>query len=37
MLEKSTIINSIVGQEILSSKNGEYIYRTVIIKHRNII
>ena len=33
---KSTIINSIVGQEILPSKDGECTYRAVIIKHRNI-
>ena len=33
---KSTIINSIVGHEILPSKDGECTYRAVIIKHRNI-
>lgn len=33
---KSTIINSIIGEEILPSKDGECTYRAVIIKHRNI-
>ena len=33
---KSTIINSIIGEEIFPSKDEEYIYRAVIIKHRNI-
>ena len=33
---KSTIINSIIGEELLPVKDGECTYRAVIIKHRDI-
>ena len=33
---KSTVLNSIIGEEILPTKDSECTYRGIIIKHKNI-